>query len=125
MIKSALQKRFVDEYLIVPNATEAARRAGYSKKTAKQKGYELRQKPEIREAIFKAMEARSERTGITQDEVVQGLKKEATLEGEGSNHGARVAAWAHLGKHLGIFVENLNVKGVGPVAFIMNLHDEK
>ena len=37
--------------------------------------------------------------------MIRGLKKEATLEGEGSSHSARVAAWAHLGKHLGMFTE--------------------
>ena len=52
-----------------------------------------------------------ERTGITQDEVILGLKKEATLEGDGSSHSARVAAWAHLGKHLGIFTDNLTLGG--------------
>lgn len=125
MSMSPLQKPFVDEFLLDLNAAEAARRAGYSKRTAAQKGYELRQKPEIQDAITAAKAARVARTEVTQDEVVQGLKKEATLEGEGSSHSARVAAWAHLGKHLGIFVENLNVKGVGPVAFVMNLHNEK
>lgn len=122
---SPLQKRFVEEFLLDLNAAGAARRAGYSKRTAKEKGHELLQKPEIQEAVTAAIEARSERTEVTQDEVVQGLKKEATLEGEASSHSARVAAWAHLGKHLGIFTENVNVKGVGPVAFIMNLHGEE
>jgi len=46
-------------------------------------------------------------TGVTQDEVIRGLKKEATLDGEDSSHSARVSAWAHLGKHLGMFSERL------------------
>ena len=125
MIKSPLQKRFVQEYLVDLNATEAARRAGYSKRTASQKGYELRQNPDIQDAIIAAKAAREARTEVTQDEVVRGLKKEATLEGEASSHSARVAAWAHLGKHLNIFTDTVNVKGVGPVTFVMKLHDEE
>ncbi len=42
---------------------------------------------------------------ITQDDVLRGLRREATLEGEGSSHAARVSAWGLIGKHLGMFVE--------------------
>ncbi len=118
------QARFVEEYLVDLNATQAAIRSGYSEKTAYSVGHENLKKPEIAAALQEAKEARSERTGITADEVIQGLKQEATLEGEGSSHSARVAAWAHLGKHLGIFTDNLNVKGTGPVTFVMYLHEE-
>ncbi len=116
--------RFVEEYLIDLNATQAAIRAGYSAKTANEQGAQLLAKLSIRQAVAEAQAVRSKRTEITQDEVVQGLKKEATLEGEGSSHSARVAAWAHLGKHLGMFTDNLNVKGGGPVTFVMRLHGE-
>ncbi len=105
------QARFVEEYLVDLNATQAAIRAGYSARNADKIGPELLGKTRVAEAIQKAKEARSERTEITQDEVIQGLKKEATLEGEGSSHSARVSAWAHLGKHLGIFTDNLNLGG--------------
>ncbi len=102
------QSRFVEEYLVDLNATQAAIRAGYSKKTANEQGAQLLAKLSIREAVAEAQEARSERTGITQDEVIQGLKKEATLEGDGSSHSARVAAWADtrgdmwLGRNYGL-----------------------
>ena len=45
------QKRFVDFYVQTANATEAARRAGYSPKTAYVTGNENMHKPEIRKAI--------------------------------------------------------------------------
>ncbi len=105
------QARFVEEYLLDLNATQAAIRAGYSKKTANEQGAQLLAKLSIREAVAEAQAIRSKRTAITQDEVIQGLKKEATLEGEGSSHSARVSAWAHLGKHLGMFTDNLNLGG--------------
>ncbi len=103
------QKRFVEEYLLDLNATQAATRAGYSAKTANEQGAQLLAKLSIRQAVAEAQAIRSKRTEITQDEVIQGLKKEATLEGEGSSHSARVSAWAHLGKHLGMFTDNLNL----------------
>ncbi len=105
--------RFVEEYLIDLNATQAAIRAGYSKKTANEQGAQLLAKLSIRQAVAEAQTVRSKRTEITQDEVIQGLKKEATLEGEGSSHSARVSAWAHLGKHLGMFTQmvDANVQG--------------
>ncbi len=105
------QARFVEEYLVDLNATQAAIRAGYSARNADKIGPELLGKTRVAEAVKAAQQARTERTGITQDEVIQGLKKEATLEGEGSSHSARVSAWAHLGKHLGIFTDNLNLGG--------------
>lgn len=64
------QRRFVDEYLIDLNATQAALRAGYSKKTAYSMGDENLKKPEIKRAIQKAMQKREERTEITQDRVL-------------------------------------------------------
>ena len=105
------QARFVEEYLIDLNATQAAIRAGYSKKTANEQGSQLLAKLSVRQAVAEAQAIRSERSAITQDEVIQGLKKEATLEGEGSSHSARVSAWAHLGKHFGMFTNNLNLGG--------------
>ncbi len=110
------QARFVEEYLIDLNATQAAIRAGYSAKTANEQGAQLLAKLSIRQAVAEAQAIRSKRTAITQDEVIQGLKKEATLEGEGSSHSARVSAWAHLGKHLGMFTDNLNLGGEVTVA---------
>lgn len=69
------QKRFVEEYLIDLNATQAAIRAGYSVKRASEIGYQLLQKTTVSEAIAAAMAERSRRTGITQDRVIQELAK--------------------------------------------------
>lgn len=67
------QARFVAEYLVDMNATEAAKRAGYSEKTAYSIGFENLRKPEIQEAIQAAMEDRAKRTEITQDAVLREL----------------------------------------------------
>lgn len=67
------QERFVEEYLVDLNATQAAIRAGYSPKTAEAIGYENLRKPQISQAIEAARAARSERTEITQDMVLREL----------------------------------------------------
>ena len=61
------QKRFVEEYLIDLNATQAAIRAGYKVDNARQTATENLAKPYIAEAIEKALAERSRRTGINQD----------------------------------------------------------
>ena len=53
------QRRFVNEYLVDLNATKAAERAGYSKKSARQQGAENLSKPVIQAAIQRAMDGYS------------------------------------------------------------------
>ena len=67
------QQRFVDEYLIDLNATQAAIRAGYSEKTARQVGAENLSKPDIAAAIAARTQERSQRTKIDADMVLQGI----------------------------------------------------
>lgn len=76
---TAKQKRFIDEYLIDLNATQAAIRAGYSPDSAKEIASENLTKPNIADAIAKAMALRSRRTGINQDRVLLELAKIAFL----------------------------------------------
>lgn len=71
------QARFVEEYLIDLNATQAAIRAGYSTKYADRKGHELIENNRVSEEISKAMAERSRRTGVNQDRIIQELAKMA------------------------------------------------
>lgn len=73
---NAKQKRFVDEYLIDLNATQAAIRAGYKKSEyTDTNANKLLENTRIREEIDKAMAERSRRTGINQDRVLQEIAK--------------------------------------------------
>ena len=101
------QARFVEEYLIDLNATQAAIRAGYKSGDI---GRQIITKTHVLEAIEQAQAKLSEETLVTQKMVIEGLLSEAKLSGEGSSHSARVSAWAHLGKHLGMFVEKVESK---------------
>lgn len=74
------QRKFVEEYLIDLNATQAAIRAGYSVKTANEQGSQNLAKLSIQEEIAKEMAERSKRTGINQDRVVLELAKIAFVK---------------------------------------------
>ena len=111
------QQRFVEEYLIDLNATQAAIRAGYSEKTAQEIGSENLSKPMVAKAIAEAQEKLSNKAQVTVEMVVQGLLNEAKDLSEGSTQSARVSAWAHLGKHLGMFKDKVEHTGAngGPI----------
>lgn len=68
------QARFVDEYLIDLNATQASIRAGYSAKTADVQGPRLLGNVRIAAEIQERQAARAKRTGITQDRVLVELE---------------------------------------------------
>ena len=69
------QQRFVAEYLIDLNATQAAIRAGYSAKTASSQGERLLRNVEVSQGLQSAQKAREQRTHITQDRVLQELAR--------------------------------------------------
>ncbi|WP_251877024.1 terminase small subunit [Achromobacter sp. Marseille-Q4954] len=64
------QRRFVDEYLVDLNATQAAIRAGYSRKTASSQGERLLRNVEIAAALAAAQHERSARVKIDADYVL-------------------------------------------------------
>jgi len=128
MTLTAKQQRFVEEYLLDLNATQAAIRAGYSPKTANRTGPENLSKPVIAAAIACAQANRSARTEITQDYVLSSIfstmerckQSEAVLDRSGqavlveTPSGDIVPAYTFnamgvfkgaelLGKHLGMF----------------------
>lgn len=68
---TAKQQRFVEEYLLDLNGKQAAIRAGYSRKTAEVQASRLLSNAKVAAAIAAAQAARSERTEITADMVLQ------------------------------------------------------
>lgn len=73
MALTVRQARFVQEYLVDLNATQAAIRAGYATKTANQAGPRLLVNVGISAAIAKAQAKRAERIEVKQDEVLLAL----------------------------------------------------
>jgi phage terminase small subunit len=97
------QQAFVREYLIDKNASAAARRAGYSEKTAGTIGFENLKKPQIAAAIEQAMQEQAHKAHITTQEVLQGLAREAKGEGPDTTSNARIQALKALGDYLGMW----------------------
>lgn len=119
MALTAKQAAFVAEYLIDLNATQAAIRAGYSEKAAKAIGAENLTKPDVQEALKEAMQARAERTEITQDKVlrdVEAIKLDAMRSKIGKdgteemiNHAAALKACELQGRHLKMWNDKLDI----------------
>ena len=72
---SAKQQLFILEYLVDKNATQAAIRAGYSKRTAGAIGTEHLQKPHIRAAIDVEIEKQKARITFTADQVLEEMAR--------------------------------------------------
>lgn len=71
---TAKQQMFVDEYIQTLNATESAKRARYSEKTAYSIGFGLLKKVEIQEAIEARRAELARKAGVTQEQVINGFK---------------------------------------------------
>lgn len=72
---SPKRRRFVEEYLVDFNATQAAKRAGYADKSAQQQGSDLLSNPLIAEAIREGMEEFRRRTYVDKDKIVAELAR--------------------------------------------------
>lgn len=77
---SPRQQLFIEEYLVDLNATQAAIRAGYSKRTAHSQGPRLLENVEIRRAIAKAQEERARNVRVEAHEVLRELKRIALVD---------------------------------------------
>lgn len=122
---TAKQKRFVDEYLIDLNATQAAIRAGYSPRTAAVIGAENLIKPNIKNCIDQRMKEKEASLVATQDEILKYLtsvmRGESTasviIEEEGihrefdkhPSEKERLQAAELLGKRYGLYVEKVDL----------------
>lgn len=80
MAMTEKQKRFCEYYIASGNATESAIKAGYSKKTAKETGYENLTKPHIKEYIDKKLEEMASDRIADATEVLERLTQIARRE---------------------------------------------
>lgn len=120
MALTARQARFVEEYLVDLNASQAAIRAGYSHRTADQQGYQLLQRPDVSAAISQAQASRSLRTQVTADTVLQQLDEARTADladlYDDAGNLKPIKDWPLIwrqGLVAGMEVESLKDKGTG------------
>lgn len=105
------QKRFVEEYLVDLNATQAAIRAGYSVKTARSQGQRLLTKADIQAALARRQETYAKRVEWTVEDILADLRTIATDPEQRPSD--RLKAYELGGKHLGMFTEKLDVTSEG------------
>lgn len=98
------QRAFAVEYLKDHNATKAAERAGYSKKTAYSQGARLLKHAEI----CKFLETKVAKAGMTADEVLNTL---AGIAREGEKDSDRIAAAGLIGKYHKLFTDKVEQSG--------------
>lgn len=122
------QSRFIQEYLIDLNGTQAAIRAGYSPKTANEQSSRLLANVKISHHVQLAMDKRSENLGIDAEYVLQTIKNtiercsqaeqvkaaDGSVSGEYKFDSAAVLKGAELlGKHLKLFTDKTELSGSG------------
>ena len=135
------QKRFVDEYLIDLNATQAAIRAGYSQKTAYRTGADNLRKPQIQAEIDQRMKQFEDENTASLKEVLEYLTAamrgelvEAVVLAVGCGGGKSKAIVVYkqisakdslraaelLGKRYGLFKNNVNLELDSPQVIIID-----
>lgn len=109
------QQRFVDEYLIDLNATQAAIRAGYSEKTAQQQSSRLLLNVVIQKAIKEGQKEVAKRNGLTIDDILDELEEARKIAKEEGKGAPMVAASMGKAKLLGLIVDKSENKHEGNV----------
>jgi hypothetical protein len=93
---TAKKRRFVDEFLVDSNAKQAAIRAGYSKKTAEQQGYQLLQKTSVMATIEAGHAILRERCAVSVESLTDKLE-DARFLAMADDKGASAAVSAIMG----------------------------
>lgn len=97
------QAAFVQEYLLDLNATQAAIRAGYSRKRASETAYQLLQKTTVSEAIQKAQSERAKRVTRQADDVLRDIYETGQEARARGQFNATLKALELEGRHIGMF----------------------
>lgn len=140
------QKRFADEYLIDCNATQAAIRAGYSKKTANEQGNRLLANVSVKTYIEEQLQrihndniADATEVMMYLTSVLRGKSESEIVVIEGTGEGCsdarrmnkapdereKLKAAELIGKRYGIFKDNLSIEGAIPVVIHDDLGDDE
>jgi phage terminase small subunit len=115
MALSKKRKAFINEYLKCWNASEAARKAGYSVRSAGSIGHEILQIPEVQQEISRRIEEMT----MSADEVLIGLggiARNATSKD-------RIRALELIGKHHKLFTENVDLTSGGKTIDVKFVND--
>ena len=123
------QKAFADYYIETGNATEAAIKAGYSKKTARVIGTENLTKPALKQYIDERLAKIEDERIAKGDEVLKYLT--SVMRGEEKDQFGldaslqdRTKAAELLGKRYRLFTDNIKVDSTEKVQIVDDIEDE-
>ena len=110
---SKKQEKFCEEYLKDCNGKQAAIRAGYSEKCAKEQAYDLLTRPHIIRHLTKLKDKATARNELTVDSVLQEFRalREAALQKDEPDLSIAMRATENEAKFLGLFQDRLKVSG--------------
>jgi phage terminase small subunit len=103
------KKEFVMHFMETKNASEAARRTGYSEKNAGNQGYRLLKDDEIQEMLASELQTLRERHLDDLESIVDAMKDEALGNIPGHTAGSRVKALELLARHFGMLEDRTSI----------------
>jgi len=114
---TANQREFARQYLVDLNAAQAAQRAGYSTRSARQVGHELLKDERVQALMADEMGRRAARVQDSMDEVLRDLRRLGQKAESLCEFTAAIKAIELRGKHLGMFKDRLEHSGPegGPI----------
>ncbi len=113
---TAKQEEFCQQYLVDFNGTQAAIRAGYSKRSANEQAARLLAKDSIRGHLDELSQAAAERNDLTVDGVLESLKQLRDKAISLNQMGPAVRAEELRGKYLAMFVDRKRVENVSAMS---------
>jgi len=110
--KKLMQRKleFVEHFLVTKNATESAKRCGYSEKSAYNQGYRLMKDDDVQKMLACELEKSRERNLADSDEIIERLKEEALGDIHGATAGSRVKALELLMRHFNMLDSSQKVE---------------
>ncbi|MCL4687195.1 MAG: terminase small subunit [Burkholderiales bacterium] len=97
------QARFVAEYAVDGSAAAAARRAGYSPRSARVNGPRLLTNAAVREALAVSQQETAQRLELDRQRVLAGLMEAVETARAQADPHALIRAWSEIGKLLGFY----------------------
>lgn len=127
---TAKQLRFIDEYSLSHSASDAARKAGYSIKTAGSIGHENLKKPEILAAIQVRQQIVAKGIEVTKQNILAALLEAIQTAREQRNPAVMVASAREIGKLCGFYSADVqqvdgSFKGGGMAAKFATMSDQE
>jgi len=109
---TAKQERFVAEYLVDGNGTQAALRSGYSARTARVIAYENLLKPAVRTALQARQGVIARQVDLTRQDVLAGLLEAVALARQQANPAGMIAGLREIAKMCGYYAPETKKVGL-------------